>query len=288
MTPTEQWVFPRAAPLPRNGKTLIMGIVNMTPDSFSGRNAAPSPGEAASLALRMIADGADMIDIGAESSRPGAEAITAEEEIGRLGDVVERLRAVTTAPLSVDTYHPETARRVLAQGADIINDIAALRCGWDGGDERGDMARIIADFGAHAILMHCPAPPPSMQEHIRYTDIVAEVRDFLLERAAFAERCGVQRDRVWIDPGFGFGKDFAGNRALLRSLSAFCGTGYPVLVGLSRKRMIADVLTLPPEERLEGSLALAVIAALGGARIIRTHDPLQTARAVAVADAAAR
>ncbi len=132
MTENERWEFPRAAPIADSGKTLIMGIVNMTPDSFSGRNAAPTPEEGAALALRMIADGADIIDIGAESSRPGAEPLAADGEIARLGDVVARLRGETSAPISVDTYHPETARAVLEQGADIINDIAALRCGWDG------------------------------------------------------------------------------------------------------------------------------------------------------------
>jgi dihydropteroate synthase len=287
-TLTELWEFPHAAPVPRNGKTLIMGIVNMTPDSFSGRNAAPTPREAADLALKMIADGADMVDIGAESSRPGAGVLTADEELARLGDAVAILRAETAVPISVDTYHPETAVTVLRQGADIINDIAALRCGWDeGGERRADMARAIADYGAHAVLMHMPAAPDRMQEKTIYADIVAEVREFLLERADFAERQGIARERVWLDPGFGFGKDFLGNRELLVRLPVFRETGYPLLVGLSRKRMVDDILHLPPAERLEGSLALAVIAAMKGANIIRTHDPLPTSRAVAVADAVA-
>ncbi len=278
------WVFPRAAPIPQNGKTLVMGIVNRTPDSFSGRNAASGAADAVALALRMIADGADMVDIGAESSRPGATPLAAGEEIARLGDVVRRLRDATPVPISVDTYHPETAREALRQGADIINDIAALRCGWEDGD-RDDMARAVAEAGAHVILMHSPACPSRMGDCTRYADIVREVRDFLLERAAFAGRCGIPRDRVWLDPGFGFGKDFAGNRELLRELPVLAEAGYPLLVGLSRKRMIGDILGLPPEERLEGGIALAVIAALGGARIVRTHDPKETARALAVTDA---
>ena len=241
MRDTERWEFPHAAPIAKNGKTLIMGIVNMTPDSFSGRNAAPSVDEAVALALEMIADGADIIDIGAESSRPGAQTLDPGEEAARLGEVVARLRAATDVPISVDTYHPETARMVLGQGADIINDIAALRCGWDEKSVRDDMARVIADFNAHAVLMHMPAPPARMQEKIEYSDIVAEVREFLVERAEFAERHGIRRDRIWLDPGFGFGKDFSGNRELLRNLSVFAETGYPLLVGLSRKRMIADI-----------------------------------------------
>ncbi len=281
-----RWEFPRAAPLPKNGKTLVMGIVNMTPDSFSGRNAAPGVREAVDLALGMIRDGADMIDIGAESSRPGAATLSAAEETARLGDAVARLRDATGVPISVDTYHPETARAVLRQGADIINDITALRSGWEENGARDDMARIIADAGAHAVLMHMPAPPARMgEETTDASAVVAVVRDFLLERAEFALRRGVARDRVWIDPGFGFGKDFSGNRELLRNLAVFCETGYPLLVGLSRKRMIGDILGLPPAERLEGGLALAVVAVLGGARIVRTHDPRETARAVAVADA---
>lgn len=285
-TETACWTFPHAAPVPKTAKTLIMGIVNMTPDSFSGRNAAPTPQEATELALRMIADGADMIDIGAESSRPGAETLTAAQEIARLGDAVALLRAATGVPISVDTYHPETAREVLRQGADIINDIAALRCGWDAdGARRTEMAEAIAESGAHAVLMHMPAAPAQMQSQIAYTDIVTEVRDFLLERAAFAERNGIARERIWLDPGFGFGKDLSGNLALLRALPTFGESGYPLLVGMSRKRMIFDILGLPPAERLEGSLALAVIAAQSGAHIIRTHDPLPTSRAVRVADA---
>lgn len=284
MREPERWEFPHAAPIPKRSQPLTMGIVNMTPDSFSGRNAAPAVRDAVALALRMVADGADMIDIGAESSRPGARILDAAEESARLGEVVAQLRAETSVPISVDTYHPETALMVLGQGADIINDIAALRCGWEKTD-CPDMAAVIADFGAHAVLMHSPAPPPLMQENTAYSDIVAEVNEFLLERAAFAERHGIGRERIWLDPGFGFGKDFSGNRDLLMNLPIFRDSGYPVLVGLSRKRMIADILNLPPEDRLEGSLALAVIATLNGANIVRTHDVLATSRAVSVASA---
>ncbi len=288
--PTQQpefwWRFRRADPIRRGVKTLIMGIVNLTPDSFSGRNAVPDPAAAAALALDMIRNGADMIDIGAESSRPGAETITAEEETSRLGDVVARVRAETGVPISVDTYHPETAAAVLDQGADIINDITALRTGWGRADRHNTvMAKLAADTDAHVVLMHMPAAPGAMQNDPEYRDVTAEVKEFLQERVELAERVGITRERIWLDPGFGFGKNFHHNRELLIRLGEFQDMGYPVLVGLSRKRMIGDALDLPPEERLEGSLALAVIASLTGADAVRVHDVKETARAVAMADA---
>ena len=283
----EYWNFRRAKPLPRGCKTLIMGIVNMTPDSFSGGgHPIPPPEEAAVAALAMLEAGADVVDIGAESSRPGAKTIDAAEEIRRLGDVVARIRTQTDAPISVDTYHPETAAHVLEQGVDIINDVTALRGGWDDADRNGAaMAELAAREGAHVILMHMPAPPAVMQDSPEYCDVVLEVKEFLLERAAFAMRAGVPGDRIWLDPGFGFGKTFHHNRELLLGLGEFAETGYSVAVGLSRKRMIADALGLPPGERLEASLALAVIASFTGADLVRVHDVRETARAVGMADA---
>ena len=282
----ELWRFRRARPIPKGAKTLVMGIVNLTPDSFSGRNSVPSPEQGAELALSLLASGADIVDIGAESSRPGAATLGAEEEMSRLGDVVARVRARTDAPISVDTYHRETAARVLEQGADIINDITALRGGWGRADRHNtEMAALVAAEGAHVVLMHMPAAPGAMQDSPEYHDVVAVVREFLQERIELAERAGIPGDRIWLDPGFGFGKDFRHNRELLLRLTAFAEMGFPVAVGLSRKRMIADALGLPPEERLEASLALAVIASLTGADMVRVHDVRETARAVAMADA---
>lgn len=269
-----------------NNKTLVMGIVNMTPDSFSGQNTAPTPTKAVALALTMLDEGADIIDIGAESSRPGAKTLTATEEIARLGNVVAHIRNATSAPISIDTYHPETAAHTLQQGANIINDITALRNGWGkNAFAQTEMASVVAEHKATVALMHMPDSPNRMQTHAGSPHIVTEVRDFLAERAAFAESQGIAREHIWIDPGFGFGKDLHGNLALLRALPEFAAMGYPVLVGLSRKRMIDDILHLPPAERLEGSLALAVIAASRGARIVRTHDVRATVRALGVADA---
>ena len=287
MAISEVWQFHRARPLPVGSKTLIMGIVNLTPDSFSGGGKpALTPDGAALAALRMLETGADIVDFGAESTRPGATVVTPVEEMERLGDVVARVRARTDAPLSVDTYHPETAAYVLDQGADFINDVSALDGGWNG-EKAGDcpMAAVAAERGAHLLLTHSPGPPATMQNQPEYGDVVGEVMRFLSERAALAERAGVDRARIWIDPGFGFGKTFAHNRELLLRLCELRALGYPLAVGLSRKRMIADALGLPPGERLEASLALAVIASLNGAAVVRVHDVKETARALGMADA---
>jgi dihydropteroate synthase len=261
-----------------------MGVVNLTPDSFSGAGRpAPRPAAAAEQALAMLDAGADLIDFGAESSRPGAEPIDAGLEIRRLGDVVALFRARSDAPVSVDTYHVETAARVLAQGADVINDITALRGGW--GAESPAMAALAAREGAKVALTHMPEPSRTMQEAPVYGDVVAETRDFLLERAEAAIRAGVAREDIWLDPGFGFGKTLAHNRELLLRLGELAGLGFPLLAGLSRKRLIGDALGLPQGERLEASLALAVLASWNGARIVRVHDAGETARAVGMADA---
>ena len=269
--------------LPRD-KTLIMGIVNLTPDSFSGGGGPiPSPAEAAETARRLVDEGADIVDFGAASSRPGAGLLGEAEEIRRLGDDVARFRADSDAPVSIDTYHPGAAALALDQGADVINDITALRGGWTG-EENGPMIELAVRKEAAVVLMHMPAPPASMNA-ARSRDAFADVSSFLSRRAAAVVRAGVDPERVWLDPGFGFGKDFVGNRDLLSSLSGLADLGFPVLAGLSRKRMIGDALGLPAEERLEASLALAVIAALNGAAMVRVHDVKATARAVGMADA---
>lgn len=282
-----RWRFRTARSLPRDGKTLIMGIVNLTPDSFSGGGLPrPEPARAADAALAMLAEGADIIDFGAESSRPGAVRLDAREEMARLGDVVALLRRQSDAPISIDTYHAETAAFVLDQGADIINDVTALRGGWDRADAASrTMADLLAREKAHALLMHMPAPPETMQAAPAYDDAMAEVRAFLLERAAFAEAAGITPEKIWLDPGFGFGKNFSHNRELLLRLDELAATGYPLAAGLSRKRLIADALGLPPGERLEASLTLAVMASLAGAAVVRVHDVRATARAVGMADA---
>lgn len=277
-----EWRFPRAAAIRRGEKTLVMGIVNMTPDSFSGRNAANGVESAVQMAMAMTEAGADMIDVGAESSRPGAEPLTAVEEMSRLGDVVKRLRDWTDKPISVDTYHWQTAEHVLRQGADIINDITALRGGWTGGDDgAGEMGEVVRDFGAHVVLMHMPCPPAAMAGAVEYGgDVVGRVVSFLRERVEFGERLGIVRSRMWLDPGFGFGKDFDQNRELLSRLGE-CGIGgLPLLAGFSRKRMSGGTLG--------ASLALAVMGTLGGAEAVRAHDVEETANAVRMVDSLRR
>ena len=279
--------FPHAKPIQRGNRTLVMGIVNLTPDSFSGGNQPiPTPREAADQALALLAAGADVIDFGAESTRPGAKPISAQEEIERLGDAIRLTRAATDAPLSIDTYHVETASHALGQGADIINDVSSLRLGWD--DPAADneaMAALIARHDAHVVLMHMPAPPERMQDDPQYDNVTSEVAAFLLDRALYAEQTGIERDRIWLDPGFGFAKTFAHNRELLLNLDKLASAGYPVLAGLSRKRMIFDALGLSAGERMEASLALAVIAAMKGAAMVRVHDVKETVRAVGMANA---
>lgn len=284
------WRFRAAKPIDPRGRILVMGIVNLTPDSFSGGGApAPSPEEACDKALGQLADGAAIVDFGAESTRPGSSPLLPNEELRRLGDVVRLLRTQTDAPISVDTYHVETARAVLDQGADIINDVTALK-GFFSPDPDGDsgMGALAAREKAHVALMHSPAGPRNMQDTPRYQKVVGEVKAFLAARAAFAEEAGIGRSRIWLDPGFGFGKDFDHNCELLRRLGDVAALGYPVLAGLSRKRMIADALGLPPGERLEASLALAVMAAMHGAAIVRVHDVRETVRAVGMVAACGR
>lgn len=285
----DTWYFPHAKPIRKTNKTLIMGIVNLTPDSFSGQGVRlPTPEKAAEQAFDLLAAGADVVDLGAESSRPGATLISAEEEIVRLGDTAKRIRARSDAPISVDTYHTATMEHVLDQGADIINDISALRLGWEGEAGRTDnvqAAGLIKKHSAHIILMHMPAAPGSMQDAPHYGDVYSEVRDFLLARAAFAEASGTRRENIWLDPGYGFGKTFAHNRELLVRQAELAACGYPLAVGLSRKRMIADALGLPVQERLEASLTLAVLASVNKAAMVRVHDVKETVRAVGMVDA---
>ncbi|MCD8352592.1 MAG: dihydropteroate synthase, partial [Planctomycetaceae bacterium] len=233
-----------------------------------------------------VEEGADIIDFGAESSRPHARALAADEEIARIGDAVQRLREASGVVISVDTYHPETAAVVMEQGADILNDITALRGGWGRSDRHNtEMAAVAAATGAHVVLMHMPSGPETGLVDDGYHDVVAQVRDFLMERVELAERTGIAPDRIWLDPGYGFSKDFESNRLLLLGLPSLLDLGYGVLCGFSRKRMVGDALGLPSEERLEGSLALAVMAAMFGAQIIRVHDVRETARALRMVDA---
>ena len=247
----------------------VMGILNITPDSFSDGGRYLDPDRALERAWEMVEEGADLIDIGGESSRPGAEPVSAGEELRRVVPVVRKLAAEIPVPLSVDTVKAKVAEQALEAGARIINDISALN--FD-----PEMAKVAARHRAPVILMHMRGDPRTMQNNPVYSDLIGDILDYLRKSVRKARDRGIEQ--VIIDPGIGFGKTTAHNLRILRELDRFLDLGVPLLVGASRKSFIGDVLGLPVEERLEGSLAVACWAAVKGAHIIRVHDVRQTAR----------
>jgi dihydropteroate synthase len=250
-----------------------MGIVNVTPDSFSDGGRFLAPEAAIAAARRLRDEGADIIDIGAESTRPGAAAVPEDEEWARIEPVLAGL-ADLDRPVSVDTRHPSVMARAIRAGASIINDIAGFR---------SDAARAaVAGSDAGLVVMHMKGEPRSMQEAPHYDDVVGEVRDFLALQRDRLQDAGIAPERICLDPGFGFGKSLAHNLDLLAGLDALGALGCPVLVGLSRKSMIGALTGLPVGERLGGSIAAALAAAARGARIVRVHDVAQTVAALAV------
>lgn len=270
--------------LTRHGKldfarrTLIMGIVNVTPDSFFDGGRRLDPGKAIADGAAMAASGADIIDIGGESTRPGARPVSEKDELARVLPVVQGLRREVKLPISIDTYKANVARAALDGGADIVNDISGLRF-----DPK--MVSLVAAEKVPVVLMHMQGTPGTMQREPHYEDLVREVRDFLATQLYEAMDAGVTPEGIIIDPGIGFGKTIEHNLQLLRDLSVLAALGQPLLVGVSRKTFIGKILNLPADERLEGSLAAAVAAVLAGANILRVHDVPATTRAVRVADA---
>ncbi|MGO9592172.1 MAG: dihydropteroate synthase [Steroidobacteraceae bacterium] len=257
-------------------RPVVMGVLNVTPDSFSDGGRYLDPDAAFAQADQMVAEGAAIIDVGGESTRPGAASVTGEEEVRRVLPVVERVAARLPVLVSVDTSNPEVMRRAGASGAHLINDVRALR-------SPGAVEALAAgELGA--CLMHMRGEPATMQIDPRYDDVVGEVQDFLAERVQTCIAAGMARERLCIDPGFGFGKLLAHNLQLLRGLAQFQRLGLPLAVGLSRKSMVA-ALGGRAEERLAGSLALATIAVLNGARIVRAHDVAATVDVVRIASA---
>ena len=255
--------------------TRVMGIVNVTPDSFSGDGIMGDPGGAISRGRAMFSDGADLVDVGGESTRPGAEPVPVDAEIARTLGVVEALSALRPGRVSIDTYKPEVAERALFGGATIINDVTGL------GDPR--MARVAAEHDASVIIMHMKGEPRTMQEDPKYVDVVSEIASFLQERVAVAEAAGVRSDRIMVDPGIGFGKTLDHNLEIIARLREFKALGKPVVIGVSRKAFIGKLTGLRPEDRLEGSLAAAVLAVRNGADVVRVHDVAETVRALGVA-----
>ena len=258
----------------------VMGIVNVTPDSFSDGGAHATSDAAIAHGLYLAEAGADLLDVGGESTRPGADEVAVEEELRRVIPVIERLAAETQLPISVDTSKPEVMRAAIAAGAGMINDVYALR--------RDGALDVAASLGVPVVLMHMLGQPRSMQDAVHYDDVVSEVHRFLAERIFAAEMAGIPRQRIVVDPGFGFGKTRAHNLVLLAQLSRLSGLGVPVLAGLSRKRTIGEILGRDdPRERVIGSIAAALIAAQHGAKLLRVHDVAGTVDALRVWQAVA-
>ncbi|MBL8481516.1 MAG: dihydropteroate synthase [Rhodocyclaceae bacterium] len=251
----------------------IMGIVNVTPDSFSGDGLARDLDRAEAQARAMVGDGADLIDIGGESSRPGAAAVTVQEEIDRVLPLLERLRDLPV-PISVDTCKPAVMRVALSGGASLINDIRALQ-------EEGAVDTL-AGAGAAVCIMHMQGQPRSMQNAPGYSNVVEEIKAFLKQRIAAAHGAGIGGDRICVDPGFGFGKTLQHNLVLLKNLHHFSDLGCALLVGLSRKSMLGQITGRAVEQRVAASVSAALYAVQAGAHIVRVHDVAATRDAIAV------
>jgi dihydropteroate synthase len=253
-----------------------MGILNLTPDSFSDGGALASPDAAAVRATQMSMAGGDWLDVGGESSRPGAEPIPEAGELHRVLPAIESIRAAVSTPISIDTTKPAVARAAVAAGATMWNDVGALRA--------PGALEAAADLGCEVVLMHMQGAPATMQDDPRYDDVVAEVTEFLQGRAEAAIQAGVAAGRIWLDPGLGFGKTPAHNLALLRALGRIVDLGFPVVVGASRKGWIRalDPVAREASDRLGGSLALALAAARAGAAMVRVHDVRETVQALTV------
>lgn len=261
-------------------RVFVMGVVNITPDSFFDGGCYTTSHSARDHAYALIRDGADILDLGAESSRPGADPVAPDAELERLLPVLESL-SPCPVPISVDTCHAATARRALAAGATMINDITALR-------HDPAMGEVVAESGCPCVLMHMRGTPRTMQRAPRYNDVVSEILHFLEERIAWAESAGVRREQLWVDPGFGFGKTVAHNLTLLRELSRFGQFGLPVLIGTSNKSTIGTVLDADVDDRMEGTAATVAVSVMQGATCVRVHDVRAMTRVVRMAEAIRR
>jgi dihydropteroate synthase len=258
-------------------RAIVMGILNVTPDSFSDGGKFDRVEIAVEHALRMQQEGADIIDIGGESTRPGAEAVSVADELERVVPVIRAIRQRSAIPISIDTSKPEVMQKAVAEGADMINDVNALRA--DGAIET------CAELAVPVCLMHMQGQPRTMQQDPRYADVVQDVGDFLQQRSQACVAAGMAPDQIVIDPGFGFGKTLQHNLDLLSGLDAICGLELPVLVGISRKSMLGAIIDKPVDDRLYAGIAAAVIAYMKGARLFRVHDVAPIRDALAVCDA---
>jgi dihydropteroate synthase len=255
-----------------------MGILNVTPDSFSDGGRFDGLEAAVAHAHQMAADGAAIIDVGGESTRPGSELVTLDEELSRVLPVIERLRQEVPLPVSVDTMKAEVARRALAAGAVLVNDVTALR-------HDSEMVEVVAQTGCAVCLMHMLGEPRTMQEQPRYTDVVAEVTAFLQERLQWAVERGVREEQILLDPGIGFGKTVEHNLLLIRHLDKLAALGRPIVLGSSRKRFLGAILGAGPGERMAGTAATTALGAVAGAAVFRVHDVRPNLEALRVAAA---
>jgi dihydropteroate synthase len=257
------------------GMPLVMGILNVTPDSFSDGGLYQEMDAIQQQVRQMVDDGVDIIDVGGESTRPGAEAVPLEVELNRVIPVIRWIAKNVNVPISIDTYKPEVMRQAIEAGAAIVNDVNALL-------EEGAL-EVVAKAGVSVCLMHKKGTPQTMQDAPEYENVVAEVTEFLGSRAQACIDAGIAQEKIILDPGFGFGKRLTHNTELFSELMELNELGYPLLVGVSRKRMIGEILNnAPVEERLHGSVAAAVLAAMKGASIVRVHDVKPTVEALKV------
>jgi dihydropteroate synthase len=262
-------------------RAYIMGVLNLTPDSFFDGRRFLEPEAAVQHAFQMEAEGADIIDLGGESTRPGAQAVPLKEEFRRVLPVLKRLSGRLKVPISIDTYKSEVAERCIQCGAEMVNDISGLYF-----DPR--MKEIVARHQVPVIVMHIKGTPRDMQKDPQYRDLIGEILSFFRESISRADAAGVPADKIIIDPGIGFGKSFAHNLDILKGLESFKVLGKPIMVGASRKSFLGKILDLPVDERLEGSIAAALYAVLRGANIVRVHDVAATVRALRTVEAIQR
>ncbi|MCL6475797.1 MAG: dihydropteroate synthase [Firmicutes bacterium] len=263
-------------------RTVVMGILNVTPDSFYDGGRYAQVEAAVQRALQMVEEGADVLDIGGESTRPGSLPVPEEEELRRVLPVIQAVHERTDVPISIDTTKSRVAERALQAGACMVNDISGL-----GFDPR--MAEVVARHGALCCIMHIQGTPQTMQQNPQYEDVVRDISRYFEERLALAEQAGIPRENIWLDPGIGFGKTVEHNLEILRRLREFTALGLPILIGTSRKSFIGKILgDLPPEERLEGTAATVAIAIMNGANAVRVHDVREMVRVARMTDAVCR
>ena len=257
--------------------TLIMGILNVTPDSFSDGGEFNSVPLAVAHALQMEKDGADIIDIGGESTRPGAVSVSLQEELDRVISVITDIRTLSDVMISVDTTKADVAREAIVAGASLVNDISGMMADTT-------MASVVKDFDVPVVIMHIKGTPKDMQDNPHYHNLMMEINAYFLERISFAKRSGINDNQIILDPGIGFGKTVEDNFTIIKELNTITGLGHPVLVGPSRKSFIGQTLNLPENERVEGTAAAVVASVINGARIVRVHDVKEMWRVVKIAD----